>query len=267
MRRLASAMLLMTAATTQAAPTSQVDWHWQRDTPVCSLRQVFAADGRTIQISRTAGSDGTSIRIGSYDGMLPTRTSREDDFLDGKITFEPGQPIEAHIWTTADKGRRDISAGVDSDILTTFAKSSAVEIAHDKIGKVRAPVRSAAAAVEALRNCEDSKLREWEIDPAAWHALKAKPSPIRPPTGWLSADDYPATSIINGVQGFVIARFEIAADGTVLECRAIRRNRSIHYKDRLCPKLKQRARFKPALDANGKPVAAPYVLVIQFRLA
>lgn len=266
MRRFAPLALLLTMSA-QPAPEPQVDWRWERDTPVCSLRQVFAADGSTIQISRTAGSEGTSIRIGGYEGMLPTRTSRENDFLDGVILLEPGQPMDAHIWTVSDNGRRDISAGVDSDILTRFAKTFAVEISHEKIGKVRAPVRSAAAAAEALRRCEDSKLREWEIDPVSWHALKTKPSPTRPPASWLSADDYPATSIINGVQGFVIARFEIAADGTVLECRAIRRNRSIHHKDRLCPKLKQRVRFRPALDANGNPVAAPYVMVIQFRLA
>lgn len=266
MRRFAPAFLLLMAAT-QPTPTSQVDWTWQRDTPVCSLRQVFGTDGSTIEISRTAGSDGTSIRIGGYEGMLPTRTSREDEFLDGVLSLERGSLMHARIWTVSDNGRRDISAGVDSDILASFAKSSAVEISHEKIGKVRAPVRSASAAAEALRICEDSKLREWEIDPVSWHALKTKPSPIRPPASWLSADDYPATSIINGVQGFVIARFEIAADGTVLECRAIRRNRSLHYKDRLCPKLKQRVRFKPALDANGNPVAAPYVMVIQFRLA
>lgn len=266
MRRFAPVLLLLVGAS-QSASDNQVDWRWERDTPVCSLRQVFSADGSTIQITRTAGSEGTSFRIGGYERVLPSETFREEDLGSGAITLEPGEPIEAHIWRTTDNGRRDISAGIDSDISARFAKSNAVEISHDKIDKVRAPVRSAAAAAEALRSCEDSKLREWEIDPVAWHSLKAKPSPVRPLRELLTGDDYPATAVLNGVQGFVIARFEIAADGTVLECRAIRRNRSLHYKDRLCPKLKQRVRFKPALDANGNPVAAPYVMVIQFRLA
>lgn len=267
MKRFATALLsLLLIAADQPEPMSQPDWRWQRDTPICSLRQVFAANGNTVEISRTAGTEGTSIRIGGYDPISPTETFRQEEFPDGTITLEPGEAMVARIWTVTDKGRRDVSAAIDSDILVRLAKSTAIEISQRKIGKWRAPIRSAGAAAAALRRCEDAKLREWEIDPAAWHALKAKPSPIQPEHGWIGPDDYPPTAIMNGVQGFVIARFEIAADGTVLECRAIRRNRSIHYKDRICPKLKQRARFKPAIDANGNPVAAPYVLVVQFRL-
>ena len=110
-------------------------------------------------------------------------------------------------------------------------------------------------------------MREWGIDPVAWRALRVRPLPVRPWTEWLSTDDYPVGAILAGLQGFVISKFQVGADGSVLDCKSITRSRSVHYRDRLCAKLKKRARFKPAQDANGQPLAAPYVIVIKFRLA
>lgn len=64
----------------------------------------------------------------------------------------------------------------------------------------------------------------------------------------------------------MIPKIQVGADGTVLSCESIRRNRSAIYRDKICAKLKKRARFRPALDANGNPVPAPFVFVIKFRL-
>lgn len=269
MRRFAPALLLLTAAAPPAPPTNQVDWRWSSDGPGCGLRQVFAADGTTLEIGSTPGSDGLTIRIGGYDWLVPTLETSFESLKDGRLSFVPVGRADAQIQVATDSsGRRDVSASSpDFTVLTQFAKASAVEISHERIGTIRAPLRSTAAAAEALRNCVDSRMREWGIDPVEWWALKARPVPLKPAVELLSADDYPARAQRYGLQGWVIAKLNVAADGKVTDCKSINKDLYRGFRDTICRVMRSRARFKPALDTNGNPVAAPYVLVVQFRLA
>lgn len=263
MRRLSPAILLMTASA-QPASSPQVDWRWERDTPTCTLRQTVSADGTTVSVSRTAGNDQTSISVG---GEQPSYEP-PDTFRGAKIIFDPdGQASDAIVYVTKRKGGRDVFAiSEDTNFLTKFGQSSGIEFTQAKLESIETPVRSAAAAVSAIRSCEEAKMREWGIDPVAWRALKARPLPVQPWTDWLSGDDYPASAVLKGVEGFVIPKMLVGADGSVLSCESIRRNRSPTYRDKICEKLKKRARFRPALDANGNPVSAPFIFVIKFRL-
>ena len=264
MRRFAPlALLLMISA--QPAPEAQVDWRWERDTPICSLKQVVSVDGTTIQISRTPGNDQTSVSVAGRDGSMSVASVI---LRDGKILFVPGgETSDGTIYLTKRNGSGDVYALIDdTNFLSNIGRSSAIEFKHEKIAPIRLPVRSGAAAVSALRSCEDRTMREWGIDPVAWRALKARPLPLQPWTEWLSGDDYPATAVLNGIEGFVIPKMQVGADGSVLSCESIRRTRSATYRDKMCDKLKKRAHFRPALDANGNPVAAPFVFAIKFRL-
>lgn len=265
MRWLALASLLFTDSA-PPAPSAQVDWAWDRDTPSCALRQAVSADGTTLEISRVPGSDQTSISV-SHENSNPNYRAQQT-LRDADVRFAPGSDNSKVVAfaTKSTAGQEVVATSNDTDFLNKFGRSNAIEFTHEKLGSVKAPVRSAAAAVEALRTCEDAKMREWGIDPVAWRALKARPIPLKVWYEWIGPDDYPATAIMNGIQGVVIPKMLVGADGSVVSCESIRRNRSATYRDRICQKLKQRARFKPALDGNGNPVAAPFVLVIKFRL-
>ena len=263
MKHFAPALLLLTA-TAQPIPNTQVDWHWVRDTPSCSLRQTYSPDGKVIIVSRTPGNDQSSIFIG---GMKPMFASSKA-LRGGKLKFFPDGESAAEVSVIEAKGRRDISAlSDDPAFLSKFAKASAIELTQEDIGTMRAPLRSAAAAIEVLRSCEDGRMRDWGIDPVAWRALKAPPLPITTWTEWIGPDDYPIDALLSGSQGFMILRFEIGPDGSVRDCQRLIGGRPVQHRLRLCSKLKRLARFKPAVASSGENVAAPFVLVINFRLA
>jgi len=69
-----------------------------------------------------------------------------------------------------------------------------------------------------------------------------------------SADDYPAVAQRNGEEGTVQARLDINARGRVERCSVIRSSGSASLDQVTCDVLRQRARFAPAHDANGKAV-------------
>jgi len=257
-------MLLLTASMTQATTSNQPDWRWERDTPTCSLIQTHSADGEVVQLSRTPGSDVTTISVGSTERSFGSSKKLRD----GKVTFIPGGASVAEIFLTEGHGRREVFASSqDSAFLSKFAGSSEVEIIDDKLGSTRVPLRSAAAAVEAIRICEDSRMREWGIDPVAWRALRARPFLLTDWSKSISADDYPMDALLSGSEGFMVLRFDVGANGLVQDCGRLVRGKPAQDRVRLCSKLKKVARFKPAVAPNGEAVAAPYVLVINFRIA
>jgi hypothetical protein len=263
MRRFAPVFLLLTTSATQSATTNQVEWHWERDTPTCAQNQAYSSDGNVIKLSRTPGNDQSLVFIGGMDAMPANSKS----LLGGRVKFLPGGESDAEIFVTKAKGRRDISAlSDDPAFLSKFARASAVEITQKELGTTRVPLRSAAAAVEAIRTCEDTRMRQWGIDPVAWRALKARPLPLKSWSEWIGPDDYPITALLEGSQGYMILRFEIRADGHVRDCRPLVRGRPVQSRVRICSRLKGVARFKPAIASSGETVAAPYVLIISFRL-
>jgi hypothetical protein len=259
MRCFVPALLLLTAA---AQPASQsVDWHWVRDTPMCSLRQAYSADNVIILSGTPANAN--YIYVGGVEPILATSKNVDG----GKFTFFPGGELDAEIAVTQANGRRDITASSDDPaFMAKFAGASAVEVTQEQLGKTRVPLRSASAAVDAIRSCEDSRMRDWGMDPVAWRALKSRPSPLAGWEEWINSDDYPIDALLSGSEGYMILRLQIGADGSVQDCQRLIRGRLVEPRLRICSKLKRLARFSPAVASNGATVPSLYALVIKFRL-
>lgn len=260
-KHFAPLLLLLTAAA-EPAPNSQVDWRWVPATPMCSLRQAYSPGGNVVMVSRAPGNDQSTIFIGGREPILASAKTLRG----ARLKFLPDGESAAEVSVTEAKGRRDIFAlSNDPAFLSKFAKASAIELAQEEVGTIRVPLRSSPAAIEALRSCEDGRMRDW--DPVAWRALKSRPLPATAWTDWIGPNDYPIDALLSGSQGFMVLRFEIGPDGSVRDCRRLVRGRPVQQRLRLCSKLKRLARFKPAVASSGENVAAPFVLVINFRLA
>ncbi|HEX9964463.1 MAG TPA: energy transducer TonB [Allosphingosinicella sp.] len=67
-----------------------------------------------------------------------------------------------------------------------------------------------------------------------------------------SHEDYPADSVRNYEQGSVSFRLDISAEGRPTECLVVQSSGSISLDSTTCRLLMERARFRPARDAEGK---------------
>lgn len=242
--------------------SADLDWRWDREHAGCSLRQEVNSGGDAVQVGMTPANGQTVVTIFDHDaGKLPVGTLRG-----GSISFAPGENVDAEIYVSHDSsGTRTIMAFTDDrDALGKFSHSFAVEISHEKLGTAKAAVRSAAAAAGAMRQCEDRKLREWEIDPVAWGALKSSPVPFKPIVELLSPYDYPRLAAAYGVEGTVIVRLDVAPSGKVAACKSLNPTRYKGFETSVCNVMKKSARFQPARDAEGNPAPAPYVFIVRF---
>lgn len=117
------------------------------------------------------------------------------------------------------------------------------------------------------------------IDPAPFEpaATRVEPSPPTPSlaTGpkvsgnraaWFSTDDYPASAIRGEEQGVVAVRLGIGVDGRVTSCAVTAPSGSAALDLATCRLYQKRARFAPARDEVGTPVAATYSDRVVWRL-
>src|ERR1043165_2453500 len=72
---------------------------------------------------------------------------------------------------------------------------------------------------------------------------------------WYNYTDYPDDAVRADQQGYVTVSFTIGVDGRMTNCKVIRSSGYPILDAVPCKVLPKRARFTPAKDANGAPVA------------
>jgi hypothetical protein len=254
------APLLALTTAIQASTTDAAVWHWDRDNSGCALQQNID-DRKVLEISRTPGNAETSLII---KGSKPISYAAKI-LHGGTIFFQPTGPVDAEgtVVEGAD-GRREIYAGSrDPTFMGKFSGATELGFIHEKIGETKVPIRAAEAAVTAIRACEDTKMREWGINPVAWRALPVKPVPKTKTSTWLSWLDYPDRKKIYKNDISVVARLDLGADGTVLGCTVVNQPPS-EFIGPACKALKTSAKLQPARDVSGNGTPAPYVIEIRF---
>ena len=113
--------------------------------------------------------------------------------------------------------------------------------------------------MNAMRNCLDNLLDSWGIDAKVQKSLTRPPVPTNNPAKWITTNDYPKRMLREGLSDQVDFRLTIDATGKPTDCSVLTMEARPEFIKVTCDKLMQRARFEPALDAKGKPVASLYV--------
>ena len=72
---------------------------------------------------------------------------------------------------------------------------------------------------------------------------------------WFKADDYPDKAVMWHQQGYVTVSFTVSTEGRVANCQLARSSGYPVLDEVPCKLLTKRARFTPAKDSNGAPVA------------
>lgn len=133
-----------------------------------------------------------------------------------------------------------------------------------------APVRfmlgSMGEPFATLRACTDEMITRWGLDIAAHRSLTRAVAPAGNPGEWMTASDYPPALRNAGKIGLVQFRLSVGADGTPTACHIQRSTRPAEFDEAVCKVLIRRARFTPALDANGQPIASYWRSSVRFSI-
>lgn len=92
--------------------------------------------------------------------------------------------------------------------------------------------------------------------------------PPAPPEGesWLNGSDYPKAAGRAGMQGRVVSKLHLTNQGCPTRCETVQTSGFELLDYETCELLKARARFQPALDHAGQPIASTYDVTITWKL-
>lgn len=116
----------------------------------------------------------------------------------------------------------------------------------------------------AMRQCTASLIKSWGYDPAVEAGLVVRATPTGNPSAWVVVGDYPGKAAWAGHNGLVHFRLDVDETGKPVGCRVLFRTNPDEFADRSCKALLQRAKFRPARDAQGEPVKSFYISTIRW---
>ena len=93
-----------------------------------------------------------------------------------------------------------------------------------------------------------------------------KAAPRGNPGGWVTDSDYRSNWIrkeLSGSASFVLA---IDARGKVTDCTIVRSTGHNELDNATCSLIERRAKFNPAKDSHGNPVAGSYANTVNWRI-
>jgi TonB family protein len=80
----------------------------------------------------------------------------------------------------------------------------------------------------------------------------------------MDLNDYPPGYLLNNIGGEVVVRLTVRSDGNVQDCTGLGRKVDRFFLQAVCDKLRKYAVFEPALDQQGRAIAAPYIIAASF---
>lgn len=117
----------------------------------------------------------------------------------------------------------------------------------------------------AMRVCEVDLLKHSGYDPARIAAI-AKPAEGAAKGEWINNADYPVSALRVKRQGITLIGWTISTEGRITDCRILKSSGTPELDQAACEGILKRGRYRPALDAAGKPVESYSTRNVRWRL-
>lgn len=248
---LTAALALLGGAQADApSPTSR--WSLQVEPARCVLERRNPADGSTLMIDTTPGSD--DYRWAIAHAGIDASTS----LVPGSLIFAPSQTrskVFARRVNSSNNTPVMVMQGVLPAALDNLSGSSTVTLEAKNSKTVGVSVTGSAKAVAALRKCNADQLVEWGADPAQFLPGGTAPTAVGDRDAWISNGDLMTMAGMS--QRSVINddfRLLVATDGTVTECHATAGVTEAALEKSACAAVTKRRLFNPAKTASGTAV-------------
>jgi len=156
---------------------------------------------------------------------------------------------------------RDLRDGVERAIDGIAVEDAFDEQLFLRTGSLHAPM-------EAMRTCLDELSLHWGIDAEAHKTLSRPVLPLDYARLVREVqEDYPRQMANKGMQGYLRVRLNVSAEGEPTACHMQSPINDEAFERVACANMMRHARFAPALDREGAPIASVYRTAIVYLLA
>lgn len=270
------------------APSSAWNVHYADDS--CRFGRAFGEGNQRISFSATRYDDSDDLRLSFYgkslkknaDGSVRLRFHpHEQEIVADYFPGTGGEDMPAlvmissvRLYDTVEEAKKRTDAQKAGDHnyhspAVTPDQEAAItgwELSGRSLPHVFLETGSMRNVMAKLRECTDQLLGEWGLDVARHKGLSMRTQPVTSPGRWLVSADYPMHLVERGVRGIVNFRLMVDAEGGVTACHIQQSTRPAEFDEAVCKGLIRRAKFKPALDADGQPMPSYYRNTVRFSL-
>jgi len=265
-------------------------WTYSDDGDICVAKRSFGAGARAVDLSiqKYGPSRSFQLRAAGHPLRLRKRASVS-------LRFEPDETSHVHpeAWIgvdpagrasfmvnesladTQERRRRSgdhLTPEPDPSGLDPFWPSSEErrEASIERLtfsGPIFTPVTlhigSMREPMAAIRHCLEKHLTAWGLDLAVQASIVRAVQPLSV-ARWLTANDYPGGLLLNRKSGIVKLRLLVDRNGTPTDCRVMDPDPPEEFNRLTCSLVLQRARFKPAMAANGLTVDSAFFVTVNW---
>lgn len=198
-----------------------------------------------------------------YPGRLDNKTPTL--IIRGAVRLAPRSPEEIAAYEASIKAKRfdfewpDITPEQEAAVTFIEVKRAVRQPFILETGSLGAPLA-------ALEKCTDELLDHWDIDVAKHAALSRKLKPGSNPGDWVTSRDYPTEMWMMGKRAIVQFRLNVDAAGKPTACHIQQSTRPKAFDDAVCKAIMRNAKFEPALDAGGNPIASYWLNSVTFHM-
>jgi len=144
--------------------------------------------------------------------------------------------------------------GMDKGFMDHFSVANEVTVSQGNHLLSRIPRVATVRAFKVFKECRDEKLAELGYDPKALDTLQSWPVPE-------NARDWMQQAIrLQRTNATFLYRMMVTPDGRATNCTIVQSSTSREASLAACRLIEGKARFKPAVAANGESIAAPFAL-------
>ncbi|MCL6249446.1 energy transducer TonB [Altererythrobacter sp. KTW20L] len=242
------------------------------DTPVVIELRQYAPDRIDFQV--LAVSSNFRLKSRSTARNLAVRYLPDVDSSPTGIAFnmQPSNGMNGITFTSTLFPAQWESPSTDrltaADRIARESEVVAIELVNAFRDDVVLTTGSLRAPMEAMRGCLDELLTHWGIDVEAHRQLASPVAPLQM-EDWARAvyDVYPARMVRSGSQAILRIRMNVSDEGMPTSCSMQTRMGEEEFERTACEILMRRARFSPAIAADGTPIASYYILSVVYSMS
>ncbi|MFM6933305.1 MAG: TonB family protein [Novosphingobium sp.] len=252
------------------------NWVANFDDNACHLVGQFGTgeEAVTLHMTRFAPTDAFDLKL--YGERFKTAAASAS----GGVTFQPDAKIQRELVMLGTLGKLPMAvfgryrfdgwrARNESEVGPSVSPELEVAVTSFDVQlgsnhRFRLLTGSMGRPMATMRTCMNGLVQHWGYDPQEQAKLRRAPTPLSRPETWVVSDDYPVRELSQGRSGIVQFRLDVDAAGKVERCSILSSTKSDYFQSATCAGLTKRARFAPAVNADGKPVRSFYVNAVRW---
>ncbi|HMI21050.1 MAG TPA: energy transducer TonB [Sphingomonas sp.] len=244
-------LAMLAQAAVPLSPSGQ--WILQGEQNGCTLLHAYGEGNLQVAIGLRPWPVGGWVDILLYRGYLSIDFDKGAAHLsvDGQTVADT--PYEVYALTAGNLSQL-VRFTLPESALAVLDKAQVATITLGKGHPISVTLPPMARPLASLNNCQTMLLSQLKIDPSATH-IATPPAPLGDAKLWVQPQDY-TEQRYGGVQGTTEILLAVDTNGLVSNCIPFGSVGAARLDDSACNALRRRAKYRPALDAEGKPITA-----------